>query len=449
MKASVLLLLLWPALLRASPGTVQTLDGNTYQGEVRLDFTGQIIIVPTNGIPVGVPLTNLLWATFTAGTRSPTPASMTANTPLALTKGELPSPWNGLNIGETTDPGASSHGADAFTIESYRRVRTEKNDGFHFVYQPMGTAGEIVARVASFDGAPSNEKASHAGVLLRSALTPDAANVMMAVRAGPDNGTVFRRWGRYGNNAREEARREIAAPYWVKLVRQGNQFTALRSSDGQSWQEVEQARIDMPEKIFAGLVVVSHGGPDPARAVFDHVRLNAVALAGPFVPRLVLRGGSIVVGPIASVDATSVTFADRQKSRSILTRNVAHVLFQRLGSSERIPTGRTGVLLDNGDFVDGEFKSIGNNRVKISSVLFGLRSYDVNSGVLAVVLRDPAPETAAFEIRERGGSVWLARSLTVGQDELALDVLALGPCTVAGGDVAEIRRRVSSPGRPQ
>ena len=100
-------------------------------------------------------------------------------------------------------------------------------------------------------------------------------------------------------------------------------------------------------------------------------------------------------------------------------------------------------------FRDGEFKGLANHRVKISSVLFGLRSYDVTSGVLAVVLRDPSPEPAAFEIHSRDGSVWLAKSLTVGQDELALEVSALGLHKVAGQDVAEIKRRASAAGRPQ
>src|ERR1051325_11034907 len=290
MKFSALLMLVWPALLMAGPGTVQTLDGNSYQGEVRLDLTGQIIILQTNDVPVSVDLTNLFWATFAPRTNAPLPSHPPANAGPPLPKGELPSPWVGLNVGETTDPGSSSFEAGAFSIESFCRVRTGKGDSFHFVYQSMGTAGEIVARVASFDGAPSNEKASHAGILMRSALTPDAANVMMGLRAGPDDGTVFRRWGRYGTSAREESGRAFAAPYWVALQRQGNQFTASRSADGKTWEEVERARIDMPEKIFVGLVVVSHGGPDAARAVFDHVRVNAIAPTGPFVPRLVLRG---------------------------------------------------------------------------------------------------------------------------------------------------------------
>jgi hypothetical protein len=300
-----------------------------------------------------------------------------------------------------------------------------------------------VARVAKFEGAPSTDRASHAGLLMRSALTPDAANVMLALRADPEHGAVFRRWGRYGTSAREENEGRIAAPYWVRLARQGNEYTASRSQDGQTWQEVEHARIDMPGKIFIGLVVVSHGGPDPARAVFDHVRVNAVAPAGPFVPHLVLRGGSTIVGSIAGVDNTVVTFADKKKAPSILTRHVAHVLFQRPHRADAIPAGRTGVLLENGDFVDGEFKSIANNRVKISSVLFGLRSFDVTSGVLAVVLHDASPEPAAFEIHHRDGSILLAKSLIVGQDELALDVPGLGPRQVPGVDVAEIKRRGS------
>jgi hypothetical protein len=101
---------------------------------------------------------------------------------------------------------------------------------------------------------------------------------------------------------------------------------------------------------------------------------------------------------------------------------------------------RPGVLLANGDFIEGEFKGIEDNHVLVSSVLIGVRTYDVNQDVLSIVLRPPAQKPYAFEIATTDGSRWLATDLQFARDELVVRDTALGACRLPIYDLAEIRR---------
>ena len=48
------------------------------------------------------------------------------------------------------------------------------------------------------------------------------------------------------------------APYWVRLVRQGNSFSAYRSSNGTSWTLQGTITVTMNTSVFVGLAVTSH-----------------------------------------------------------------------------------------------------------------------------------------------------------------------------------------------
>src|SRR5206468_3395170 len=103
-------------------------------------------------------------------------------------------------------------------------------------------------------------------------------------------------------------------------------------------------------------------------------------------------------------------------------------------------SGRTGVLLTSGDFFDGEFKAIENGRVKMSSVLFGLRTFNLSNEVSVVVLRDIAAPRSQFEIRTRDGSVLQAKSIAVQQDNLYIVDVALGGFRIPLADLMELKR---------
>ena len=70
----------------------------------------------------------------------------------------------------------------------------------------------------------------------------------------------------------------------------------------------------------------------------------------------------------------------------------------------RVPTGRAGALVAGREFVEGEVKSIADQRVTISSVLFGLRTLEGDQRATAVFLRAVTPRRCRYEIKLRNGS---------------------------------------------
>jgi len=109
--------------------------------------------------------------------------------------------------------------------------------------------------------------------------------------------------------------------------------------------------------------------------------------------------------------------------------------------------GRKGVLLAKGDFVDGEFRGLDGDQVKVSSVLFGLRSYDARKEVLAVALREASATAATYEIRLRDRSVLQAVTIAFERGALVIRDSILGTLRVPVGELAAIELRASAPAR--
>src|SRR5438105_12999443 len=72
----------------------------------------------------------------------------------------------------------------------------------------------------------------------------------------------------------------LAAPYWVRLVRQGSTFTAYRSSNGTTWtQQGSPITITMGTSVFVGLAVCSHDNTQLNTSTFDNVTVSQPTLA--------------------------------------------------------------------------------------------------------------------------------------------------------------------------
>ena len=57
---------------------------------------------------------------------------------------------------------------------------------------------------------------------------------------------------------------------WVRIKRQGNQFTSYRADSEGDWTQIAQMSLSFPTSVFFGLAVTSHdNGPgNAAKAVF-------------------------------------------------------------------------------------------------------------------------------------------------------------------------------------
>jgi len=73
----------------------------------------------------------------------------------------------------------------------------------------------------------------------------------------------------------------VTAPYWVKLVRQGNEFTGYHSPDGVAWtmkdpsgaesDAINPVTIEMDSNVYIGLAVTSHQANVMCTSVFSDV----------------------------------------------------------------------------------------------------------------------------------------------------------------------------------
>src|SRR5205085_3833633 len=113
------------------------------------------------------------------------------------------------------------------------------------------------------------------------------------------------------------------------------------------------------------------------------------------------------------------------------------------GLSAKLRSGHPGVLLTSGEFIEGEFKGVERGRVTISSVLLGLRSFDVNNDVIAVAIRNSMAGSRLYEITTADGSLWVAAAIDIQKENLILHEQSLGLLKIPFHDLIEVRRRTN------
>src|SRR5262249_3049912 len=131
-------------------------------------------------------------------------------------------------------------------------------DDFHFVYQGLSGDGSIVARVLS--AASSNNYAT-AGVMIRQTLDPNSPNVNMYFKPFSGNAiaTQSARTVQGGSSSGNNSNLAITFPYWLKVVRTQDTFTAYISSEGANWTQVGVYEwIGMPQNLYVGLGVSNY-----------------------------------------------------------------------------------------------------------------------------------------------------------------------------------------------
>jgi hypothetical protein len=232
--------------------------------------------LPLTGLVASTPYPVEVRALDAAGNRSvastgsfTTPAApCTSNCP-----GPLPAGWTGQDIGNPT-PGTSGFTNGVFTSSASGSDIWGTADSFRFVHQPMTGDGQITARVDALDLTDAWAKA---GLMMRASLASNSAHAMMAVTGS--SGTGFQHRAAAGGTSVHVAGPAAAAPYWVRLVREGNVFTAFASANGSTWTRVGAQTITMPATLFVGMAHTSH-----RNGVLGKASFSSVAVVGPTAP---------------------------------------------------------------------------------------------------------------------------------------------------------------------
>ncbi len=145
-------------------------------------------------------------------------------------------------------------------------------DEFRYAYKMLNGDGSIVALVNSVG---ASDVWAKAGVMIRESLDVASAHAMVVVT--PSSGVSFQRRPVAGEASDSTTETGLTAPYWVKLTRSGNTFTAERSEDGITWVSITDdagastVEIPMGQEVYIGLALTSHNSTITTGAQFSEV----------------------------------------------------------------------------------------------------------------------------------------------------------------------------------
>jgi hypothetical protein len=151
------------------------------------------------------------------------------------------------------------------------------------------------------------------------------------------------------------------------------------------------------------------------------------------------KGTFIPIQP-EMLDATTLKLAGPVVRLNLPRPRVARIYFRPLSAEQqaRLQPTRTGALLENGDFVEGEVLSLKGTEARIDSVLFGRRSFHAPGPVMALIvdaLPVPAPN---YRLAVKGLGTVLASDVRLTRS--GVSVPELGGYTFSGPEILELAR---------
>jgi regulation of enolase protein 1 (concanavalin A-like superfamily) len=191
-------------------------------------------------------------------------------TATATTATGLPSPWAQSDIGSVGKAGSGTAADGTFTITGSGADIYATADAFHYVYQKWTGNGSIIAKVNSVQ---NTDPWAKAGVMFRETLNANSKHAMMVVSAGA--GAAFQRRQGTGAYSVSTAGGNYTSPYWVKISRNGNTFSAYISSNGTSWTLVGTDSISMASGIYVGIPMTSHNNSTSGTASVSNVTVSS------------------------------------------------------------------------------------------------------------------------------------------------------------------------------
>lgn len=195
----------------------------------------------------------------------------------------LPSTWLDQDLGAVTSTGSGTYSNGVFTVSGSGNGMSGASDNLHFVYATLSGDGSIVARLVSSPG-------GEAGVMIRETLNSNAT----AAFAFFNSSMFFGYRTTTGAAATVPGGTVISGlPYWFKLARSGNAFTAYMSHNGLYWTQLGTTQtITMATNVYIGLAVSGTvSGSDTSK--FDSVSINSTASPAPSITNLFGTTGSV------------------------------------------------------------------------------------------------------------------------------------------------------------
>jgi regulation of enolase protein 1 (concanavalin A-like superfamily) len=178
------------------------------------------------------------------------------------------------DIGSFTPAGSYSENSGIYTVNGAGSDIQGTSDQFQFAYLSLTGNGTITVRV---DSVENTDVWAKAGVMFRNALDANSANAFLAMT--PGNGATFQSRSSANGNTSWMNTSGLSAPYWLRLTRSGNNFTAYRSVNGVDWTQIgSTTAITMNSTVYVGLAVTSHSGGNLNTSIFSNVSVTSPSL---------------------------------------------------------------------------------------------------------------------------------------------------------------------------
>jgi regulation of enolase protein 1 (concanavalin A-like superfamily) len=182
--------------------------------------------------------------------------------------------WTTTRIG----PGESDSFVDGtfFSVNNTGADVWGTSDAFTYVWTRWSGDGAITARLNTLDRAHDWTKG---GVMFRESLAADSKHAFALASAM--RGLALQYRSSSGGSSAGAGTMSGAAPVWIKLAREGDNFTMYVLNGQSGWETVGRVVIAMPADIYVGLAVTSHNTGADAWGLFDDVSVRPYAFGGP------------------------------------------------------------------------------------------------------------------------------------------------------------------------
>jgi len=153
-------------------------------------------------------------------------------------------------------------------------------------------------------------------------------------------------------------------------------------------------------------------------------------------------GGSRIASNPTTADDSAVKFEEGNYPERISTVNVAQIVMRPIPVKHRghLTAGRPGVLLRNGDFIEGEFQSLKEDWLVLNSILFGVKVYGLDEVMALVLAKIKKPtKSSRFELVLENGSLFHVRGFAVDEGKITVDDPTVGKMKIPLIEFNEMR----------
>jgi regulation of enolase protein 1 (concanavalin A-like superfamily) len=310
--------------------------------------------------------------------------------------------WLTEDVGAVGATGSFNLSSGTFTVQGSGADIWDSGDEFRYVFQALNGNCSLTARVLNMQNTAGWAKA---GLMIRETLDPSSKYVINFM--SPANGTALQQRATTGGFASGVGNNTgLAAPYWLRLVRTNDTFTAFISANGTNWIQSGTTTVSMNANVYVGLEVCSVSDGTLCQAQFDNVSFStsSVVISSPLPPLIHRYSFNETSGAIAH---DSVGGANGTLNGGAIFDGSGHVV---LNGTSRTYVSLPGNLLAGLSNVTLEAwvtNAVSPDNVALFSFDDGLQD-GVGGGYLRYVLHDQSNGRNFLELASSSGNSFVA-----------------------------------------